>query len=104
MGGADDSIYFVGDPLPNEKNVKPGAPEVRLSVNNIYKIPAKGGTPVQVTKHADGSLFWPSMSSDGKTIVYEDNFGIWKLDVATGRSTEIKINTATDKKKKERKF
>ena len=36
-----------------------------------------------MTKHADGSLFWPSMSSDGKTIVYEDNFGIWKLDVAT---------------------
>ena len=74
------------DPLPNEKTVKPGSPEVRASVNNIYKIPAKGGQPVQVTKHADGSLFWPSMSSDGKTIVYEDNFGIWKLDVASGRS------------------
>ena len=29
------------------------------------------------------------MSSDGKVIVYEENFGIWKLDVATGKSTEI---------------
>ena len=83
MWGADDAIYFVADPLPNDKSVKPGSPEVRKSVNNIYKIPAKGGQPVQVTKHTDGSLFWPSMSSDGKVIVYEDNFGIWKLDVAT---------------------
>ena len=100
MWGADDNIYYVADPLPNEKgaSVKPGSPEVRTSVNNIYKVPARGGTPVQVTKHADGSLFWPSMSSDGKTIVYEDNFGVWKLDVASGRASEIKIDIGTDDK------
>jgi tricorn protease len=86
MWGADGSIYFVGDPLPNDKSVKPGSPEVRKSVNNIYKVPAKGGPPVQVTRHTDGSLFWPSMSADGKVIVYEDNFGIWKLDVASARA------------------
>jgi tricorn protease len=104
MWGSDDAIYFVGDPLPNEKNVKPGSPEVRASVNNIYKIPAKGGSAVQVTKHADGSLFWPSMSNDGKTIVYEDNFGIWKLDVASGRTNEIKIDLGTDDKENEVEF
>ena len=49
MWGADDAIYFVADPLPNEKNVKPGSPEVRNSVNNIYRLPVKGGQPVQVT-------------------------------------------------------
>src|SRR5687768_3577832 len=38
------------------------------------------------------------MSSDGKTIVYEDNFGIWKLDLASGRSNEIKIDIASDDK------
>ena len=59
---------------------------------------------MQVTKHADGSLFWPSMSSDGKTIVYEDNFGIWKLDVASGRSNEIKIDIGTDDKDNEIEF
>ena len=98
MWGADDAIYFVADPLPNDKSVKPGSFEVRKSLNNIYKIPAKGGQPVQVTKHADGNVFWPSMSSDGKVIVYEDNFGIWKLDVASGRTSEIKIDIATDEK------
>jgi len=30
-GGRTTKIYFVGDPLPNEKAVKPGAPEVRQS-------------------------------------------------------------------------
>ena len=104
MWGADGAIYYVGDPLPNEKTVKPGTPQVRSSVNNIYKLPVKGGAPVQVTKHADGSLFWPSMSSDGKTIVYEDNFGIWKLDVASGRANEIKIDIGTDDKENEIEF
>jgi tricorn protease len=102
MWGADGSIYFVADPLPNDKGVKPGSPEVRKSANNIYKIPATGaGQPVQVTKHSDGNVFWPSMSSDGKTIVYEDNFGIWKLDVPTGRTNEIKIDITTDEKDNE---
>jgi tricorn protease len=102
MWGADGSIYFVADPLPNDKSVKPGSPEVRKSANNIYKIPANGsGQPTQVTKHTDGNVFWPSMSSDGKTIVYEDNFGIWKLDVASGRTSEIKLNITTDEKDNE---
>jgi tricorn protease len=102
MWGADNSIYYVGDPLPNDKSVRPGSPEVRKSTNNIYKVPASGsGQPTQVTKHVDGNVFWPSMSSDGKTIVYEDNFGIWKLDVASGRSNEIKLDIATDEKDNE---
>src|SRR5262249_48338240 len=73
-------------------------------VNNIYKIPAKGGQPVQVTHHPDGNLFFPSMSSDGKVIVYEELFGIWKLDVASGKSTEIKIDIAADEKDNEQDF
>jgi tricorn protease len=102
MWGADNAIYFVGDPLPNDRRVKPGSPEVRRSVNNIYKIPAAGAAqPTQVTKHTDGHVFWPSMSGDGKTIVYEDNFGIWKLDVASGRTSEIKIEIASDEKDNE---
>ncbi len=88
-------------PFRTKKAVQPGSLEVRKSVNNIYKIPAKGGQPVQVTRHTDGSLFWPSMSSDGKVIVYEDGFGIWKLDVATGKTNEIKLDIASDEKQNE---
>jgi len=98
MWGPKDEIYFVADPLPNDRSVKPGSAEVRKSVNNIYKIPARGGQPVQVTRHTDGNLFWPSMSSDGRVIVYEENFAIWKLDVASGKTSEIKLDIASDEK------
>jgi tricorn protease len=99
MWGPKDEIYFVADPLPNEKTVKPGSEEVRRSANNIYKVAATGtGQPVQVTKHTSGNVFYPSMSSDGKVIVYEGDFGLWKLDVASGRSTEVKMDIVSDEK------
>ena len=43
MWGPKDEIYYVADPLPNDKAVKPGSPEVRRSVNNIYKVGVNGG-------------------------------------------------------------
>jgi tricorn protease len=98
MWGRDGAIYYVADPLPNDRTVKPGSPTVRKSVRNIYKIPAAGGQGVQVTKHSSGLLYWPSISSDGRTIVYEENFGLWKLDVASGRTSEIKLQIAADEK------
>jgi tricorn protease len=98
MWGPKDEIYFVADPLPNEKAIKPGTPEVRQSANNIYKVAAAGGTPVQVTKHTSGNVFYPSMSSDGKVIMYEGDFGLWKLDTATGRASEVKVDIVSDEK------
>ena len=89
----NNEIYFVSD---RATSAKAGSPEAMRSVNNIWKIPAGSGKPVQVTQHKSGSLFFPSMSSDGKVIVYEENFGLWKLDVASGRSTEISIEIASD--------
>jgi tricorn protease len=102
MWGADGSIYYVADPLPNDKNIKPGSPQVYRSVGNIYRISESGsGQPSQVTRHTSGSLYWPSMSADGKVIVYEENFGIWKLDVSTGRSTEIRFDITAEPKENE---
>ena len=95
---AGKDIYFVSDRTANEKNIQFGGPEAMKSVNNIWKISEKGGTPIQVTHHADGNLYFPSISTDRKTIVYEDNFGLWKLDVATGKSTEIHIDVKSDSK------
>src|SRR5271169_740744 len=89
-------IFYVANILPNEKTIKFGGPEVMKSVNNIWKISDKGGKEVQITHHTDGNLFFPSISADGKVIVYEDNFGIWKLDTASGKSTEIRIDVKSD--------
>lgn len=98
MYGNNGEIYFVSDRTPNEKGIKYGGPEVMKSINNIWKISDKGGPPVQVTHHTDGNLFFPSISSDRKTIVYEDNFTVYKLDIASGNTTEIRINIKSDPK------
>jgi tricorn protease len=86
-------IFFVSD---RGTPAKAGSPEVMKSVNNIWKIPAAGGRPVQITRHTSGSLFFPSISADGKVIVYEENFGLWKLDTASGRTTEVKVDIVSD--------
>jgi hypothetical protein len=93
--GADNAIYYVADPLPNDRAVAPGSPDVRRA-RTTSTDSAAGDNPVQVTRHVDGNLFWPSMSSDGKVIVYEELFRIWKLDVASGKTNEIKIEIAAD--------
>jgi tricorn protease len=98
MYGANGDIYFVSDRTANEKNIKFGGPEVMKSVNNIWKISDKGGNAVQVTHHTDGNLYFPSISADRKTIVYEDNFGLWKLDVVSGKTSEIRVDIKSDSK------
>jgi tricorn protease len=98
MYARNGEIYFVSNETANEKNIKFGSPEVMKSVNNIWKISDKGGKATQVTHHGDGNLFFPNISADGKTIVYEDNFGLWKLDTATGKSSEIRVEVKSDDK------
>jgi tricorn protease len=101
MYGNGGDIYFVSDRLSDETKIKPGSAEVLKSVNNIWKMSDKGGKPVQMTHHSDGNLFFPSISSDRRIIVYEENFGLWKLDTQTGKSSEIKINITSDEKENE---
>jgi tricorn protease len=92
---ANGTIYFVSD---RDVMAKAGDPKVWKSTNNIYKIGDAGGAPTQVTHFTDGSLFFPSISSDGKVIVFEENFGLWKLDVASGHASEVKIDISADDK------
>ncbi|MBS1855989.1 MAG: PD40 domain-containing protein [Acidobacteria bacterium] len=102
MYARNGEIYYVANRLADERNVKPGSAEVMKSVNNIWKISDHGGREIQVTHHTDGNLFFPSISADGKVIVYEDNFGLWKLDTASGRSSEIVIDIKADSKENDR--
>jgi tricorn protease len=92
---ANGTIYFVSD---RDVMAKSGDPKVWKSTNNIYKISDTGGAPTQVTHFTDGSLFFPSISSDGKVIVFEEGFGLWKLDVASGHASEVKIDISADDK------
>jgi len=88
-------IYFVSD---REVAAKAGTAEVLKSTNNIWRISDRGGRPVQVTRHRSGSLFFPAISADGKVIVYEENFGLWKLDTTSGQAVEVPIDIASDTK------
>jgi tricorn protease len=96
MYGRNKEIYFVADRLPDEKNIGFGGPEVMRSADNIWRISERGGTPVQVTRHTSGNLFHPSISADGRTIVYEEGFGLWKPDTASGKSVQIRISIESD--------
>src|SRR5919204_4019120 len=92
-------IYFVSD---RDVRARAGSPRAMLSRNNIWKVAEYGGPPVQVTRHTSGSLFWPSLSHDGKVIVYEEDFRLWKLDVASGETREVKIDITPDEKENNR--
>jgi tricorn protease len=44
-----------------------------------------------VTRFSDGRVLWPTISNDGRTIVFERDFDIWKLDTATGQAGKVFI-------------
>ena len=79
MWGHDGYIYFVSD--------RDGG-----GLTNIWRISENGGKADRVTSFKTGDVRWPAISSDGKVIVFEHDFGIWKLDVNSKRATPINLN------------
>lgn len=76
MWSADGrSLYYMSD---------------RSGAENIWVKPL-GGQPKQITQFRAGRVLWPDISTDGRTIVFERDFGIWTLDVASGRSAAVPI-------------
>lgn len=76
MWNADGrELYYVSD---------------RSGAQNIWA-QTPGGKAREVTQFKTGRVLWPSISVDGRTIVFERHFGIWKLDTATGRANEVAI-------------
>lgn len=74
-GAGGRSLYFTSD---------------RGGAENIWRLPL-GGRPVQVTRFTDGRVLWPNISYDGRTIVFERGYGIWRLDAESGRAAEVSI-------------
>jgi Tol biopolymer transport system component/C-terminal processing protease CtpA/Prc len=70
------SIYFMSD---------------RSGSENIWMKPVGSGQPRQITAFKSGRVLFPDISADGKTIVFERNFGVWSLDVGSGKAAEVKI-------------
>lgn len=82
MWGRDGMIYFSSE---------------RSGHFNIYRVPAGGGTPQQMTSHTDDGVQFPSMSPDGTTIAYENDFEVWTLKTGQRTPTKITIDLAFDR-------
>ncbi len=70
------TLYFMSD--------KSGA-------ENIWRYDMASGASKQVSDFKGGRCLWPTLSADGKTILFERGFAIWKLDTASGRAAEVPI-------------
>lgn len=58
---------------------------------NLWTVPVAGGAARQVTNFTSGRLLYPSMGAGGAGIVFERDFGIWRLDPATGQAAPVPI-------------
>ena len=76
MWSADGkSLFYVSD---------------RSGQQNIWVLPI-GGVERQVTQFTNGRVLWPTISSDGRTIVFERDFDVWSLDTASGKAIHVPI-------------
>jgi Tol biopolymer transport system component/C-terminal processing protease CtpA/Prc len=62
----------------------------RSGDQNLWVLP-KGGQAKQLTNFKDGRVLWASMSYDGREIVFERNFHIWKMASDSGKAAELPI-------------
>jgi tricorn protease len=62
----------------------------RSGAQNIWS-QAKGGQAKQLTNFTDGRVLWANLSNDGKEIVFERNFRIWKMNADSGKASEVQI-------------
>jgi Tol biopolymer transport system component/C-terminal processing protease CtpA/Prc len=62
----------------------------RSGIQNIWTLPIVG-TERQVTTFTSGRVLWPTISYDGRTIVFERDFEVWSLDTASGQARRVPI-------------
>jgi tricorn protease len=79
MWSRDGNIYFVSD--------RDGG-----GLTNIWRESENGGKAEKITSFKSGDVRFPSISADGKTIVFEHDFGVWKLDTGSKKATPIKLD------------
>ncbi len=81
MWGKDGKIYFASE---------------RKGISNIFSLDPKTGKIVQITRHTDDGVQWPSMSADGHWIVYENDARLFLLDTHSGKTKEVVVYAPID--------
>jgi Tol biopolymer transport system component len=83
MWSADGrALFYVSD--RTDAGNKNGA-------QNIWTSTPGRGEARRISNFTDGRVLWPSVSYDGHEVVFEHNFTIWKLDTASGKTSEVSI-------------
>ncbi len=76
MWSADGaSVYYMSD---------------RGGHENLWRTTREGDAK-PVTAFTGGRVLWPSIAANGRTIAFAREFGIWTLDVASGRAAAVPI-------------
>jgi tricorn protease len=83
MWGADGMVYYASE---------------TDGTFNLWRMTPKGGTPQQVTNFKSGGVFFPSISPDGKRIVFQNEFDLYTVDVPNGKPKKLDIALSFDAK------
>ncbi len=63
----------------------------KSGAENIWSANATTGDAKQITHFTNGRALWPTLSYNGKTILFERNFSIWSLNIANGKAEPVNI-------------
>lgn len=81
MWGQDNKIYFVSD---------------RNIIANIFAYSLDNDEIQQITEHTEDGIQWPSMSPDGKFIVYENDGRLYLLNTESRAVDEVVVYAPSD--------
>jgi Tol biopolymer transport system component/C-terminal processing protease CtpA/Prc len=83
MWSADGrALFYVSD--RGDAGNKNGA-------QNIWTATPGRSEARRVSNFTEGRVLWPNISYDGREVVFEHNFAIWKLDTTSGKASEVAI-------------
>jgi tricorn protease len=83
MWSADGrSLFYVSD--RTDAVNKSGA-------QNIWTATPGRSDARRLSNFTEGRVLWPSIAYDGREVVFEHNFAIWKLDTESGKAAEVSI-------------
>jgi tricorn protease len=83
MWSADGlSLFYVSD-RSDEGN--------RNGAQNIWTTTPGRQSYHRISRFTEGRVLWPTISYDGREIIFEHDFHIWKLDTESGKTSEVPI-------------
>lgn len=70
------SFYFVSDRNKSQQNIH------QFTIGKGEK---------QITQFSGGRVLYPNLSYDGKALVFERDFAVWRMDTGTGKAEKVNI-------------